>query len=149
MDKPGPFSSSDKSRRKQNNNKHSSDEKDLADVAVEDGEETAGEAHLEKIPYDIQEVIIKNLPIKSLLRFRSVSKQWKSLIDSSKFIEEYNTHKKHIHHLFVSYKEFGYCDREYFSIPYSCMVMIDDDTSLNTSFHLMSPRLLNYFTYQK
>ncbi|GKC30822.1 F-box domain containing protein [Tanacetum coccineum] len=34
------------------------------------------------IPLDIQSEIIKKLPIKSLLQFRSVSRQWKSLIDS-------------------------------------------------------------------
>ncbi|PWA52758.1 protein kinase-like domain-containing protein [Artemisia annua] len=53
----------------------------------------------DSIPYDIQEEIIKNLPIKSLVRFRLVSKQWKSLIDSSKFIACYRTQQKHKHHL--------------------------------------------------
>ncbi|GJW32618.1 zinc finger, CCHC-type containing protein [Tanacetum coccineum] len=33
--------------------------------------------------------IMKKLPIKSLLQFRSVSKSWKFLIDSSKFIADY------------------------------------------------------------
>ena len=48
----------------------------------------------DNIPFDIQADIIKNLPIKSLIRFRLVSKQWKSLIHSSKFIiAEYNTIK--------------------------------------------------------
>ncbi|GKC32224.1 putative F-box domain-containing protein [Tanacetum coccineum] len=35
----------------------------------------------ECIPFKIQEEIMKRLPIKSLARFRTVSKSWKSLID--------------------------------------------------------------------
>ena len=42
------------------------------DVEVEEG---VAEEFLEKIPYDIEEEIIKILPIKSLVRFRLVSKQ--------------------------------------------------------------------------
>ncbi|KAJ9551450.1 hypothetical protein OSB04_015495 [Centaurea solstitialis] len=35
------------------------------------------------LPLDIQFLIIERLPIKSLLRFRSVCKPWKSFISSS------------------------------------------------------------------
>uniref|UniRef100_UPI001CB96439 F-box protein At1g30790-like n=1 Tax=Erigeron canadensis TaxID=72917 RepID=UPI001CB96439 len=38
------------------------------------------------IPFEIQEEIIKKLPVKLLIRFTSVSKTWKSFIHSSKFI---------------------------------------------------------------
>ncbi|KAL3585042.1 hypothetical protein D5086_011909 [Populus alba] len=41
------------------------------------------------IPFDIITRILSNLDIKTLLCFRSVSKGWRSLIDSSGFI---NTH---------------------------------------------------------
>lgn len=43
-----------------------------------------------RLPFDIQVEIMKRLPIKSLIRFRSVSKQWKSLISSSQFIVDYS-----------------------------------------------------------
>ncbi|KAF5797326.1 putative F-box domain-containing protein [Helianthus annuus] len=43
------------------------------------------------IPFEIQEEIIKRvLPVKSLIQFRSVSKQWKSLIDSPEFIADHS-----------------------------------------------------------
>ena len=43
----------------------------------------------DNIPLEIQQEIMKRLPIKSLLQFRSVSKSWKFLIDNSKFIADY------------------------------------------------------------
>nr|GEW62631.1 hypothetical protein [Tanacetum cinerariifolium] len=43
------------------------------------------------IPFDIQISILKILPAKSLIRFRCVSNQWKSLIDSSYFVKKYQT----------------------------------------------------------
>ncbi|GKF20647.1 putative F-box domain-containing protein [Tanacetum coccineum] len=50
------------------------------------------------IPFEIQSEIIKRLPIKPLVQCRSVSKQWKSLIDSSKFIADYHA----LQHLLLS-----------------------------------------------
>ncbi|XP_071720555.1 putative F-box protein At1g47790 [Rutidosis leptorrhynchoides] len=55
------------------------------------------------VPFDIQTEIIKKLPIKSLIRFRSVSKPWKSLIDSSKFIHDNCLRNNQPHHLLVCY----------------------------------------------
>ncbi|GKA60971.1 probable galacturonosyltransferase 7 isoform X2 [Tanacetum coccineum] len=44
----------------------------------------------DNIPFDIQMQIIKKVSnVKSLIQFRSVSKPWKSFIDSSKFIKGY------------------------------------------------------------
>ncbi|MFS8014186.1 putative F-box domain-containing protein [Helianthus anomalus] len=48
------------------------------------------------VPFEIQEEIIKRIPVKSLIRFRSVSKSWNSLIDSSSFITHYRSHQQHI-----------------------------------------------------
>lgn len=46
------------------------------------------------IPFEIQAEIIKSVAdVKSLIRFRSVSKPWKSLIDSSEFIVGYRSRK--------------------------------------------------------
>ncbi|XP_071698460.1 putative F-box protein At1g47730 [Rutidosis leptorrhynchoides] len=41
------------------------------------------------IPFDIQTEIIRRLDVKSVLRSRSVSKSWKSLIDYPKFVASY------------------------------------------------------------
>ncbi|CAH1435494.1 unnamed protein product [Lactuca virosa] len=59
----------------------------------------------EYIPFEIQVDIIKRLPVKSLLQFRSVSKQWKSLIDSSEFIAGYRFRQTHPQRLLVWYKD--------------------------------------------
>nr|GEY33337.1 putative F-box domain-containing protein [Tanacetum cinerariifolium] len=42
------------------------------------------------IPFDMQSKIIERLPVKSLIQFRSVSKQWMSFIDNPKFIKNYH-----------------------------------------------------------
>ncbi|GJZ06367.1 F-box domain containing protein [Tanacetum coccineum] len=42
------------------------------------------------IPIELQYDIINRLPVKSILAFRNVSKQWKSYIDSSDFIQQYS-----------------------------------------------------------
>ncbi|MFS8006088.1 putative F-box domain-containing protein [Helianthus anomalus] len=56
------------------------------------------------IPFVIQEEIIKRVvPVKSLIRFRSVSKQWKSLIDSSEFITRHSLLPAKPHHLLLRY----------------------------------------------
>ncbi|KAJ0449761.1 putative F-box domain-containing protein [Helianthus annuus] len=48
------------------------------------------------VPFEIQEEIIKRLPVKSLIRFRSVSKSWNSLIGSSNFITHYRSQQQHL-----------------------------------------------------
>ncbi|MFS8020200.1 putative F-box domain-containing protein [Helianthus anomalus] len=45
---------------------------------------------LNNIPFEIQAEIMKKLPVKSLVQFRTVSKVWKSLIDGSHFIVQYS-----------------------------------------------------------
>ncbi|GJR21285.1 F-box domain containing protein [Tanacetum coccineum] len=42
----------------------------------------------DNIPFDIQMDIMNRLPVKSLLQFRAVSKQWKFSIDNFEFIHE-------------------------------------------------------------
>ncbi|KAI3725463.1 hypothetical protein L1987_65251 [Smallanthus sonchifolius] len=48
------------------------------------------------IPFKIQVEIIKRLPLKSLIQFRSVSKTWKSLIDGSDFVAHYSGQQQHL-----------------------------------------------------
>ncbi|GJZ11823.1 F-box/kelch-repeat protein-like protein [Tanacetum coccineum] len=85
----------------------------------------------DNIPLDIQAEIIKSLPVESLIRFRLVSKRWKSLIGSSKFIADYQKHKRH-HHLLVRLKSSHNFDEKYVSI-------VDDDTFPQHKFSLTVP----------
>ncbi|MFS8020039.1 putative F-box domain-containing protein [Helianthus anomalus] len=57
----------------------------------------------DNIPFEIQAEIMKKLPAKSLVQFRTVSKAWKSLIDSSQFIVEYSGRHTQEQHLLVRY----------------------------------------------
>ncbi|XP_071714062.1 putative F-box protein At1g53370 [Rutidosis leptorrhynchoides] len=50
------------------------------------------------LPLEIQIEIIKKLPVKPLIQFRSVSKSWKSLIDSSEFIANYHFNNDQLQH---------------------------------------------------
>nr|GEU33453.1 hypothetical protein [Tanacetum cinerariifolium] len=85
------------------------------------------------IPFDIQSEIIKRLPVKSLLQFRSVSKQWKSFIDNPKFIKNYHVnHASPQHHLLVCYEVDTV--ENYTSI-------IDDDTFPKQKFPLIAPHV--------
>ncbi|GKF58671.1 probable galacturonosyltransferase 7 isoform X2, partial [Tanacetum coccineum] len=58
------------------------------------------------IPFDIQMEIIKRLPVKPLIRFRSVSKPWKSFVDSFEFIKSYGARHTQPHSSSIlAYKE--------------------------------------------
>ncbi|KAJ0568608.1 putative F-box domain-containing protein [Helianthus annuus] len=69
------------------------------------------------LPIEIQVEILKKIPVKSLIQCRSVSKAWKSLIDSSDFIAHYSGQQQY---LLVSYHDSTDFDRKYVSI-------VDDD----------------------
>ncbi|KAG7583832.1 F-box associated interaction domain [Arabidopsis suecica] len=43
-------------------------------------------AHLKKLPWELIEEILSRVPPKSLIRFRTVSKQWNALFDDKTFI---------------------------------------------------------------
>ncbi|KAM0009921.1 putative F-box domain-containing protein [Helianthus debilis subsp. tardiflorus] len=71
------------------------------------------------IPFEIQMEIMKRFPVKSLIQFRSVSKSWKSLIDSSDFVKLYSGRQQH---LLLRYDlQYKLEEPEYVSI-------VDDDT---------------------
>ncbi|GJX46293.1 probable LRR receptor-like serine/threonine-protein kinase isoform X2 [Tanacetum coccineum] len=54
------------------------------------------------IPFDIQKEIIKRVPdVESLIRFRSVSKSWKSFINSPQFIAGYDVRLSQPHRLIL------------------------------------------------
>ncbi|KAK1423677.1 hypothetical protein QVD17_18984 [Tagetes erecta] len=71
----------------------------------------------DNIPFEIQTEIIQRLPVKSLIRFRSVSKTWKSLIDSSDFVARYSGQQR----LLVGYDGLLDFKQKYVSV-------VDDDT---------------------
>ncbi|MFS8028972.1 putative F-box domain-containing protein [Helianthus anomalus] len=67
----------------------------------------------DNIPFELQQLIINKLPVEPLIRFRSVCKAWKSLIDSSDFILHHITKQQH-QHLLVRYQD---TELKYVSIP--------------------------------
>ncbi|KAJ0781539.1 putative F-box domain-containing protein [Helianthus annuus] len=88
----------------------------------------------DNIPYDIQVDILKKLPVKSLIQFRSICKAWKSLVDSADFVKHY---RGQMQHLLVSYYEHSYSfGRKYVSIA-------DDDTFPQKKVPLTNPMSLN------
>ncbi|GJR60485.1 reverse transcriptase domain-containing protein [Tanacetum coccineum] len=60
----------------------------------------------DNIPFDIQiEIIKKVADVKSLIRFRSVSKPWMAFIDSPEFIACFGVRHTQPHSLLLSYKQ--------------------------------------------
>ncbi|GJX82783.1 F-box domain containing protein [Tanacetum coccineum] len=90
------------------------------------------------IPFEIQSEIIKRLPVKSVVQCRSVSKLWKSLIDSAEFIKSYHSCKTPKQHLFVRYKLAN--DLKYVSIA-------DDDIFPNQKSSLTVPQPISQLGY--
>ncbi|KAJ0451152.1 putative F-box domain-containing protein [Helianthus annuus] len=88
------------------------------------------------IPFDIQVEIIKRLPIRSLIRVRSVSKVWKSVIESSDFIVDYTVHNHdQPQHLLIRYNNL-YSEETYVSI-------VDDDTFPQNKVSIIVPPSVN------
>ncbi|XP_076900893.1 F-box protein CPR1-like [Bidens hawaiensis] len=89
------------------------------------------------IPFEIQIEIIKKLPIKTLIQCRSVSKPWKSFIDSSDFIADYtvNRHAQPQHHLLIRYDD-PTSKEAYVSI-------VDDVTFPQIKYSLTAPPMVS------
>ncbi|CAI9270575.1 unnamed protein product [Lactuca saligna] len=85
-------------------------------------------------PYEIQAEIIKRLPVKSLVQFRSVSKQWKSLIDSREFLAAYNIYHNQPQRLIVWYEYPVDTEEKYVSF-------VDDETFAKQGFAVTLPVL--------
>ncbi|XP_071694988.1 F-box/kelch-repeat protein At3g23880-like [Rutidosis leptorrhynchoides] len=96
------------------------------------------------IPSVIQIKIFYHLPIKSRLRFRSVSKEWKSLIDSSEFKSDHilgQTQRKRF--LLKVYKGMNVDDPEYRGKGDSYWVVEDDDIFPQNKISLTYPQSFN------
>ncbi|KAJ0495141.1 putative F-box domain-containing protein [Helianthus annuus] len=91
----------------------------------------------DNIPFELQEIIMKKLPVEPLIRFRSVCKAWKSLIDSSDFIRNHITQQKQ-QHLLVRYHSLLIRYKKYVSIA-----DIDDDTDTDTGTDTIPPSVVN------
>ncbi|KAJ0587214.1 putative F-box domain-containing protein [Helianthus annuus] len=87
------------------------------------------------IPLEIQTEIMKRLPVKSLLRFRSVSKSCKSLIDSSDFIKHYIGQQQHL--LVRCYDCVAHFEKQPMSI-------VDDDSLPTQTASVTLPSLVEY-----
>ncbi|KAJ0532238.1 putative F-box domain-containing protein [Helianthus annuus] len=90
----------------------------------------------DNIPLEIQAEIIKRIPVKSLLQFRSVSKAWKSLIDSSDFINRYSSQQQHLLVRYNHRQIFPFSERKYVSI-------VDDETFPHQRVSLTHPAFVN------
>ena len=87
------------------------------------------------IPFDIQSEIMKRLPVKSLIKFRSVSKQWRSFIDSPEFIKNYHIdHTNPQHHLLVKHE---------LDVVQTYTSIIDNNTFPQQKFPLTAPYSLS------
>ncbi|KAM0005459.1 putative F-box domain, galactose oxidase/kelch, beta-propeller, F-box associated interaction [Helianthus debilis subsp. tardiflorus] len=88
------------------------------------------------IPFELQVDIIKRLPIKLLIQARSVSKAWKSVIDSSDFIADYTVHNHdQPQHLLIRYENL-YSVETYVSF-------VDDDSFPQNKYSPTVPRSVN------
>ncbi|KAJ9550916.1 hypothetical protein OSB04_014961 [Centaurea solstitialis] len=92
--------------------------------------------------FDIQVEILKRFPVKSLIRFRSVCKAWKSKIDTSPFIADHNnvSHDRS-EHLMIRYEVETMTESE--EVKYVCYV--DDDSFPQIKFAPPVPPILLSF----
>ncbi|GKE61115.1 probable LRR receptor-like serine/threonine-protein kinase isoform X2 [Tanacetum coccineum] len=74
----------------------------------------------DNIPFEVQMEIMKWLPVKPLIQFRSVSKPWKSVIDSSDFINGYGARHTQPHSRILRYESCWENTSEY-------IYLVDDD----------------------
>ncbi|XP_076939739.1 F-box protein At4g19940-like [Bidens hawaiensis] len=95
------------------------------------------------IPLEIQLEIMKQLPVKSLIQFRSVSKTWKSIIDSSDFINKhYKVHHTKPQHLLVMYEDTLVRFSGQVDYKQKCVSIVDDHSFPKHKVSLKVPLLV-------
>ncbi|KAM0003100.1 putative F-box domain-containing protein [Helianthus debilis subsp. tardiflorus] len=87
----------------------------------------------DNLPFELQAEIMKRLPVRSLIQFQSVSKSWKSLISSSRFIVDYSGQQQH---LFVMHED----DSDDFN--QQCVSIVDDHTFPHQRISVTIPPLV-------
>ncbi|EYU24906.1 hypothetical protein MIMGU_mgv1a021233mg [Erythranthe guttata] len=87
-------------------------------------------------PAELQSAILQKLPVKSLIRFTTVCKSWRSIITSPNFIQSHLSEGKN--HTQILLKRFDQTDeREHFSLLN--LVAENGALSVNSSSHLEFP----------
>ncbi|GKD84654.1 F-box protein-like protein, partial [Tanacetum coccineum] len=90
----------------------------------------------DNIPFDIQMEIIKRVPdVKSLIRFRAVSKPWKSFIENSKFITGYGVRHTQPHRLLLRYTD----NVDPYEVKY--VSFVDDENDILTQQQDFAPNV--------
>ncbi|XP_012833480.1 PREDICTED: F-box/kelch-repeat protein At3g23880-like [Erythranthe guttata] len=91
------------------------------------------------LPLHVIEIILLNLPAKSLLRFKAVSKSWNTMISDPVFIRNHLHQSKasNSQNLFLCKLIFRYNSKKF------CLVKIDEDRILRCLEALKSPRGFN------
>nr|XP_043635121.1 putative F-box protein At1g47730 [Erigeron canadensis] len=95
----------------------------------------------DNIPFDIQTEIIQRIPdTKTVIRYRSVSKAWKSVIDSKEFVAAHALRYQARPHLLIRKRDCSDGRVKYVSI-------VDDDTFPNQKVSVFVPDLVNKFSH--
>ncbi|GJW18471.1 putative F-box domain-containing protein [Tanacetum coccineum] len=91
----------------------------------------------DNIPFDIQMEIIKRVSdVKSLIRFRSVSKPWKSFIDSPEFIACFGVRHTQPHRLLLRYRDNNVVPNEVKYVSF-----VDDENDILTQQPEFAPNV--------
>ncbi|GKC86279.1 F-box protein-like protein [Tanacetum coccineum] len=91
----------------------------------------------DNIPFDIQMEIIKRVSdVKSLIRFRSVSKPWKSFIDSPEFIACFGVRHTQPHRLLLRYRDNNVVPNEVKYVSF-----VDDENDILTQQQEFAPNV--------
>ncbi|XP_076899729.1 F-box protein CPR1-like [Bidens hawaiensis] len=98
----------------------------------------------DNIPVEIQLEIVKWLPVKSLIQCRSVSKTWKSIIDSSDFIKKHSRcHRTQLqHHVLVMYEDMFFSVDGGYDREAKYVSVVDDHTFPEHKLSPNPPQLL-------
>ena len=98
----------------------------------------------DNIPFEIQMEIIKWLPVKPLIQFRSVSKPWKSFIDSPEFIKGYGARHTQPHCRILRYDSCCFLDQA----KYMCLADDDNNETFKVQQQEVAPFVLSPFLKQ-
>ncbi|GKE54702.1 F-box domain containing protein [Tanacetum coccineum] len=86
----------------------------------------------DNIPFDLQIYIMKRLPVKSTLQFRTVSKEWKSCIDMINFQKIYGVRSSNDYCMILRYNQAlpSYMLSLDHNLTYSPLLIVVNDSNL-------------------